>query len=62
MPSAIVVALLAFMACALGASVEAGATVKSACPEFGRPCDCAWHVRDCLPVCHIKPRIECPPI
>jgi hypothetical protein len=62
MPSAIVVALLAFMACALGASVEAEAAVKSACPEFGRPCECSWHVRDCLPVCYIDLRIECSPI
>ena len=62
MPSAIVAALLAFMACALGASVEAEAAVKSACLEFGRPCECSWHVRDCLPVCYIDLRIECSPI
>jgi hypothetical protein len=61
MPSLIVFALFAFMASTLVVSVEAEARVKAACPAFGRPCDCVWHVRDCLPTCHIEPRIECSP-
>jgi hypothetical protein len=28
---------------------------------FGRICDCEWQVRDCLPVCHLEPQIECTP-
>jgi hypothetical protein len=49
MPSLIVFALFALMASMLVVSVEAEARMKSACPEFGRPCECVWHVRDCLP-------------
>jgi hypothetical protein len=33
--------------------------VATPCPVFGSPCECQWHVRDCLPTCHIQPRIEC---
>jgi hypothetical protein len=61
MPSPIVFALFAFMVPTLVISVVAEARVKSACPEFGRPCECVWHIRDCLPACHIEPRIECSP-
>jgi hypothetical protein len=61
MPSLIVFAFFALMAPTLVASVEVDARVRSACPEFGRPCECARHVRECLPTCHIQPRIECSP-
>jgi hypothetical protein len=61
MPALIVFALLAFMASTLVVSVGAEARVKSACPEFERPCECVWYVRDCVPTCHIEPRIECSP-
>jgi hypothetical protein len=62
MPSLIILALLAFIAPTLAVSIEeAQARVKSACPAIGRPCECAWHVRDCLPACHIQLRIECRP-
>jgi len=30
-------------------------------PNFGSPCGCAWHVRNCLPTCHIQPRLEYAP-
>lgn len=61
MPFLIVFALFALMASMLVASVEADARVRSACPGAGRPCECAWHVRDCLPTCHIQPRLQCSP-
>jgi hypothetical protein len=61
MRSLIVFALFVFMAPALVVSVEDEARVKSSCPEFGRPCECVWHGRDCLPICQIEPRIECSP-
>jgi hypothetical protein len=37
------------------------ANVKAPCSTFARPCDCAWHVRVCLPTGHIEPRMECTP-
>ena len=59
MPSLLWFALLAFMLADIALPTEVQADVKRTCPEFGRPCDCAWHVRDCLPSCHIRPRLEC---
>jgi hypothetical protein len=42
-------------------SIEAHAAMKTPCAAFGRICDCEWQVRDCLPVCHLEPQIECTP-
>ena len=61
MPSLLWFALLAFMLADIALPTEVQADVKRTCPEFGRPCDCPWHVRDCLPSCHIRPRLECAP-
>jgi hypothetical protein len=49
MLSVIVFALFAFLVPTL-VSIEAAARVNSACPAIGAPCECAWHVRDCLPL------------
>ena len=62
MPSLLWFALFAFMLANIALSIEVQAGVKrTTCPEFGRPCECPWHVRDCLPACHIRPRLECAP-
>lgn len=61
MPALTMIALSAVLAFTLAVSVEAEARVNSTCPEFGRPCECVWHSRDCLPACHIEPRIDCSP-
>ena len=61
MPSLLWFALLAFMLAAIAHSTAVQASEKRSCPEFGWPCDCQWYVRDCLPTCHIQPRIECTP-
>jgi hypothetical protein len=37
------------------------ANADSHCLAFGRPCACVWHARECLPTCHIAPRLECEP-
>ena len=36
------------------------AKVPTSCPTLDQPCECAWPVRDCLPRCHLQPRLECP--
>ena len=35
--------------------------VETPCPTLGNPCGCAWQVRNCVPTCHIQPRLECAP-
>jgi hypothetical protein len=35
--------------------------VETPCPMFGSPCASAWHVRNCLPTCHLQPRLEYAP-
>jgi hypothetical protein len=53
---------LAVMAAGLLAlSTETQATVRSFCLGFGLPCECPWHVRDCIPTCRIQPYLECAP-
>jgi len=58
MRTKIFLALFVFLALGLRVSE---ARVKLSCPEFGRPCECAWHVRDCVPICHVGPRVDCVP-
>lgn len=41
--------------------MEVHAKVETPCAALGRICDCQWRVRDCLPVCHLEPQIECSP-
>ncbi len=41
--------------------IEVQARVETPCTAIGRICDCQWQVRDCLPVCHLQPQIECTP-
>jgi hypothetical protein len=53
-------ALLALAATTL-ASIEAQSSVETLCTAFGRTCDCPWYVRDCIPACHVQPRIKCAP-
>ena len=59
MPSLLWFALLAFTLATIAFSTETQASVKTFCPQFGRPCECSWHMRDCLPTCHARPRLEC---
>ena len=35
--------------------------VETPCPMYGSPCAAAWPVRNCLPTCHIQPRLEYAP-
>ena len=35
--------------------------LETPCPMFGSPCASAWHVRNCLPTCHLQPRLEYAP-
>ena len=35
--------------------------VETPCPMLGSPCASAWHVRNCLPTCHLQPRLEYAP-
>ena len=58
MRSRVWLTLVAFLA-TLPLSGAGQARVNTSCPAFGHPCECAWHVRDCLPRCHIQPRLEC---
>ena len=51
----------ALFAVTLAFSMEAEARVETPCTAFGRPCDCPWYMRDCLPTCHIAPQIKCEP-
>jgi hypothetical protein len=41
--------------------MEVHARVETPCTPLGSICDCQWQVRDCLPVCHLQPQIECSP-
>jgi hypothetical protein len=50
--------LLAFLA-TLAPSGDGRAKVNKPCLEVGRPCECLSPVRNCLPTCHIQPRLEC---
>ena len=61
MPSLLWFAFLTFMLAYIALPTEVEAGVKRTCPEFGWPCDCPRYVRDCLPACHIRPRLECVP-
>ena len=60
MRSCIGLAFLAFLA-TQALSNAALAKVNTVCPAFGLPCECAWHIRDCLRTCHVQPRLECGP-
>ncbi len=55
---------LTFVACLATLSLSGAglAKVNTSCLALERPCECAWHVRDCLPRCHFQSRLECPPI
>ena len=55
-------ALLVVTTTTLALSLEAQARVDTLCTAFGRTCDCPGYVRDCLPTCHIQPRIKCDPV
>jgi hypothetical protein len=61
MRSSILVALLAMTTAMLTVSIEARARVDTRCTAFGRTCGCPLYVRDCLPTCHLQPRIKCDP-
>lgn len=60
MRSWISLVLLAFLA-TLALSNTGLAKVNTVCPDFGGLCECAWHVRDCPPTCHMQQRLECGP-
>ena len=54
-------ALLVLLTAASAVSTEGQARARGTCPGFGSPCECAWHARDCIPACAIRPQVECPP-
>jgi hypothetical protein len=61
MRSSVALAFFTFLATAISLSALSQTRVDRPCPVFGRPCECAWHVRDCLPTCQIQLQIECVP-
>jgi hypothetical protein len=53
--------LIAYLALMLVFSAGEEPRAETPCPTLGSQCDCSWHVRNCLPTCHIQPRLVCAP-